>query len=123
MIVQYADLCWSPWAAKAAIRKKLERRGTISRNPVDRTIVWNIYEVTGDKIAVATLVGQRKRPALSNGFGCSRRLGDRPVALPRAEFRGHERLGGTTTQGSCRWLRRAQALDAAPADKLARRAR
>ena len=30
---------------------------------------------------------------------------------------GHERLGGTTTQGSWRWLRRAQALDAALADK------
>jgi hypothetical protein len=29
----------------------------------------------------------------------------------------HERLGGTTTQGSWRWLRRAQALDAALADK------
>jgi hypothetical protein len=30
---------------------------------------------------------------------------------------GQERLGGTTTQGSWRWLRRAQALDAALADK------
>jgi len=26
---------------------------------VDRIIVWNIYEVTGGKIAVVTLVGQR----------------------------------------------------------------
>ena len=36
---------------------------------------------------------------------------------------GHERLGGTTTQGSWWWLRRAQALDAALADRRARRAR
>jgi hypothetical protein len=32
-------------------------------------------------------------------------------------------LGGTTTQGSCRWFRCVQALDAAPADKSASRAR
>ena len=62
MIVQYVDLCWSPCAGTAAIRKELERRETISRNPVDRTVVGNIYEVTGDKIAVATLVGQRTDP-------------------------------------------------------------
>jgi hypothetical protein len=35
MIVQYGDLCWSPFADKAAIRKELERRGTISRNPAE----------------------------------------------------------------------------------------
>jgi ketosteroid isomerase-like protein len=29
---------------------------------VNRIIVWNIYEVTGGKIAVATLVGQRTDP-------------------------------------------------------------
>jgi hypothetical protein len=29
---------------------------------VDRIIVWNIYEVTGGKIAVVTLVGQRTDP-------------------------------------------------------------
>jgi hypothetical protein len=88
-IVQYGGLCWSPCVGKAAIRKELERRvaaknqfktvgkyvsgnvvvvqtelriGYIEKSGVDRVIVWNIYEVTGDKIAVATLVGQRTDP-------------------------------------------------------------
>ena len=88
-IVQYGGLCWSPCVGKAAIRKELERRvaaknqfkiigkyvsgnvavvqtqlriGYIEKSGVDRIIVWNIYEVTGDKIAVATLVGQRTDP-------------------------------------------------------------
>ena len=88
-IVQYGGLCWSPCVGKAAIRKELERRvaaknqfkiigkyvsgnvavvqtelriGYIEKSSVDRIIVWNIYEVTGDKIAVATLVGQRTDP-------------------------------------------------------------
>jgi hypothetical protein len=29
---------------------------------VHRIIVWNIYEATGDKIAVVTLMGQRTDP-------------------------------------------------------------
>lgn len=29
---------------------------------MNRVVVWNIYEVKGDKIAVATLVGQRTDP-------------------------------------------------------------
>ena len=63
MIVQYGDLCWSPCAGKAAIRKELERRGIyIAQSGVDRVIVWNICEVRGNKIAVATLVGQRTDP-------------------------------------------------------------
>jgi hypothetical protein len=88
-IVQYGGLCWSPCVGKAAIRKELEGRvaaknqfkiigkyvsgnvavvqtelriGYIEKSGVDRIIVWNIYEVTGEKIAVATLVGQRTDP-------------------------------------------------------------
>ena len=82
----------APCVGKAAIRKELERRGAarnhatiigkyVSGNVavvqsevrigsgadqwspgVDRIIVWSIYEVTGDKIAVVTLVGQRTDP-------------------------------------------------------------
>ena len=37
-------------------------RDYIEKSGVDRVIVWNIYEVTGNKIAVATLVGQRTDP-------------------------------------------------------------
>ena len=88
-IVQYGGLCWTPCVGKAAIQKELERRveaknqfkiigkyvsgnvavlqtelqiGYIEKSSVDRVVVWNIYEVTGDKIAVATLVGQRTDP-------------------------------------------------------------
>jgi hypothetical protein len=88
-ILQYGGLCWSPCIGKAAIRKELERRvaaknqfkiigkyvsgnvavvqtelriGYIEKSGVDRVLVWNIYEMTGDKIAVATLVGQRTDP-------------------------------------------------------------
>jgi hypothetical protein len=87
-IVQYGGLCWSPCIGKAAIRKELERRvaaknlkiigkyvsgnvavvqtelriGYIEKSGVDRVVVWNIYEVTGDKITVAALVGQRTDP-------------------------------------------------------------
>ena len=88
-IVQYGGLCWSPCIGKSAIRKELERRvaaknqfkiigkyvsgnvavvqtelriGYIEKSGVDRILVWNIYELTGDKIAVATLVGQRTDP-------------------------------------------------------------
>jgi hypothetical protein len=38
------------------------RIGYIEKSGVDRVIVWSIYEVTGDKIAVVTLVGQRTDP-------------------------------------------------------------
>ena len=88
-IVQYGGLCWTPCIGKAAIQKELERRvaaknrwtiigkyvsgnvavvktelriGYIEQSGVDRVIVWCIYEVTGDKIAVVTLVGQRTDP-------------------------------------------------------------
>ena len=88
-IVQYGGLCWSPCVGKAAIRKELERRvaaknqfkiigkyvsgnvavvqtelriGYIEKSGVDRVIVWTLYEVKGDKIAVVTLAGQRTDP-------------------------------------------------------------
>ena len=88
-IVQYGGLCWTPCAGKAAIQKELERRvaaknrwtiigkyvsgnvavvqtelqiGYIEKSDVDRVIVWCIYEVKGDKIAVVTLAGQRTDP-------------------------------------------------------------
>jgi hypothetical protein len=88
-IVQYGGLCWTACVGKAAIQKELERRvaaqnrwtiigkyvsgnvavvqcelriGFIEKSGVDRVIVWSIYEVRGDKIAVATLVGQRTDP-------------------------------------------------------------
>jgi hypothetical protein len=88
-IVEYGGLCWSPCVGKGAIRKELERRaaaknqfkiigkyvsgnvavvqtelriGYIEKSGVDRVLVWIIYEETGGKIAVATLVGQRTDP-------------------------------------------------------------
>ncbi len=88
-IVQNGGLCWTPCVGKAAIQKELERRvaaknrftiigkyvsgnvavvqtelriGYIEKSGVDRVVVWNIYEVKGDKIAIATLVGQRTDP-------------------------------------------------------------
>src|SRR5947207_5966129 len=45
-----------------AIVQTEPRIGYIEKSSVDRVIVWNIYEVTGDKIAVAALVGQRTDP-------------------------------------------------------------
>jgi len=88
-ILQYGGLCWTPCVGKAAIQKELERRvgaknrwtvlgkyvsgnvavvktglqiGYIEGSGVDRVIVWCIYEVKGDKIAVVTLVGERTDP-------------------------------------------------------------
>ena len=88
-IVQYGGLCWTPCVGKAAIQKELERRvaaknrwtiigkyvsgnvavvqtelriGFIEGSGVERVVVWCIYEVKGDKIAVVTLVGQRTDP-------------------------------------------------------------
>jgi len=88
-IVQYGGLCWTPCVGKAAVQKELQRRveaknqfkvigeyvsgnvavmqtelqiGYIESSGVDRVVVWTIYEVKGDKIAVATLVGQRTDP-------------------------------------------------------------
>lgn len=88
-VVQYGGLCWTPCVGKAAIQKELERRvaaknrwtilgkyvsgnvavvkaalriGFIEGSGVDRVIVWCIYEMKGDKIAVVTLVGQRTDP-------------------------------------------------------------
>ena len=87
--IQYGGLCWNPCVGKAAIQKELERRvearnrwkvigkyvsgnvavvqtelriGYIEQSGVDRVIVWCIYELAGDKIAVVTLVGQRTDP-------------------------------------------------------------
>src|SRR5881392_4010490 len=88
-IVQYGGLCSTPCVGKAAIQKEVERRvaaknrwtiigkyvsgnvavvqtelqiGFIEQSGVDRVVVWCIYETKGDKIAVATLVGQRSDP-------------------------------------------------------------
>ena len=88
-IVQYGGLCWTPCVGKDAIKAELERRvaaknrfkiigkylsgnvavvqtelkiGYIEKSGVDQVVVWSIYEVKGDKIAVATLVGQRTDP-------------------------------------------------------------
>jgi len=88
-IVQYGGLCWTPCVGKAAIQNELERRvaakngwkiigeyvsgnvavvqtelkiGFIEYTGVDHVVVWCIYEVTGDKIATVTLVGQRTDP-------------------------------------------------------------
>lgn len=88
-IVQYGGLCWTPCIGKSAIQKEVERRigaknewkiiakylsgnaavvqtelkiGYIEASGVDRVLVWIIYEVKGDKIAAATLVGQRTDP-------------------------------------------------------------
>jgi hypothetical protein len=88
-IVQYGGLCWTSCVGKAAIQKELERRvaaknqwtiigkyvsgnvaavqtelriGYIEKSGVDRVIVWTLYEVKGDKIAVVTLAGQRTDP-------------------------------------------------------------
>jgi hypothetical protein len=85
-IVQYGGLCWTPCVGKAAIEKELARRvatknrwtiigkfvsgnvavvktalqiGYIEGSGVDRIIVWCIYEMKADKIAVVTLVGER----------------------------------------------------------------
>lgn len=88
-IVQYGGLCWTPCVGKAALQKELERRvaaknhwtiigkyvsgnvaviqtelriGFIEGSGVERVVVWCIYEVKGDKIAVVTLAGQRTDP-------------------------------------------------------------
>jgi len=88
-IIQYGGLFGTPCGGKDAIQKELERRaaaqnrwtiigkyvsgnvaaiqtelriGFIEKSGVDRVIVWCIYEVRGDKIAVGTLVGQRTDP-------------------------------------------------------------
>jgi hypothetical protein len=88
-IVQYGGLCWTPCVGTAAVQKELERRvaaknqwkiigkyvsgnvavvqtelriGYIESSGVDRVVVWCIYETTGDKIAVVSLVGQRTDP-------------------------------------------------------------
>ena len=98
-IVQYGGLCWTPCVGKAAIQKELERRveaknrwtvtgkyvsgnvaviktelriGYIESSGVDRVVVWNIYEVKGDKIAVATLAGQRTDPQTARFIEWSR---------------------------------------------------
>jgi hypothetical protein len=88
-IIQNGGLCWKACTGTAAIKKELERRvaaknqfqivaklrygnvavvgtelkiGYIAWTGVDQVMVWSIYEVKGDKIAVATLVGQRTDP-------------------------------------------------------------
>lgn len=88
-IIQYGGLCGPACAGKAAVQKEIERRvgaknqwkivgkyvsgnvavvktelriGYIESSGVDRVIVWCIYEVKGDKIAVVTLAGQRTDP-------------------------------------------------------------
>ena len=59
-------------SGNVAVVKTEVRLGTIDKSGtfqstgwspgVDRIIVWNIYEVTGGKIAVVTLVGERTDP-------------------------------------------------------------
>jgi hypothetical protein len=98
-IIQYGGLCWTPCVGKEAIRKELERRveaknrwkvvdkfvsgnvavikaelqiGYIESSGVDRVVIWNIYEVKGDKIAVATLSGQRTDPQTARFIEWSR---------------------------------------------------
>ena len=98
-IVQYGGLCWTPCVGKPAIQKELERRveaknrwtiigkyvsgnvavvqtelriGFIEPSGVDRVIVWCIYEVKGDKIAVVTLAGQRTDPQTARFIEWSR---------------------------------------------------
>jgi len=88
-IIQYGGLCSPPCVGKEAIKKELERRvaaknrwkivgkyvsgnvaivkaelqiGYIEASGVDRVVIWNIYEVKGDKIAAATLAGERTDP-------------------------------------------------------------
>jgi hypothetical protein len=88
-IVQYDGLCWTPCVGEAAIKQEIERHvaaknewkiigkyvsgnvavvqtelkiGFIEYTGVDHIVVWCIYEVTGDKIAAVTLVGQRTDP-------------------------------------------------------------
>jgi hypothetical protein len=88
-VVQNGGLCGTGCVGKAAIEKELARRvgaknrwtilgkyvsgnvavlktalqiGFIEGSGVDRVIVWCIYEVKGDKIAVATTIGQRTDP-------------------------------------------------------------
>ena len=98
-IIQYGGLCWTPCVGKAAIQKELERRvearnkwkivgkyvagnvavvqaelkiGFIEASGVDRVVIWNIYETKGDKIAVATLAGQRTDPQTARFIEWSR---------------------------------------------------
>ena len=98
-MIQYGGLCWTPCVGKAAIQKELERRvearnrwkiigkyvsgnvavvqtelqiGFIEESGVDRVVVWTIYETKGDKIAVATLVGQRTDPQTARFIEWSR---------------------------------------------------
>jgi hypothetical protein len=98
-IIQYGGLCWTPCVGKEAIRKELERRvearnkwkivgkyvagnvavvqaelqiGFIEASGVDRVVIWNIYETKGDKIAVATLAGQRTDPQTARFIEWSR---------------------------------------------------
>ena len=98
-IVQYGGLCSPTCVGKDAIQKELARRvaaknrftiigkyvsgnvavvktalriGYIEKSGVDRVIVWCIYEVKGDKIAVVTLAGQRTDPQTARFIEWSR---------------------------------------------------
>ena len=98
-IVQYGGLCSPTCVGKDAIQKELARRvaaknqwkiigkyvtgnvavvqtelkiGYIEGSGVDRVIVWCIYEVKGDKIAVVTLAGQRTDPQTARFIEWSR---------------------------------------------------
>lgn len=96
-------------------------RDYIEKSGVDRVIVWNIYEVTGKQDRGRHLGGSAHGPA----NGPLYRMVSVAVTVTVTSSHpvlcavdcGYERLGGTMTQGSWRWLRRAQALDAALADK------
>jgi hypothetical protein len=98
-IVQYGGLCSPTCIGKPAIQKELERRvaaknqwkiigkyvsgniavvqtelriGYIEASGVDRVVVWCIYEIKGDKIAVVTLAGQRTDPQTARFIEWSR---------------------------------------------------
>ena len=49
-------------SGNVAVVKTALQIGFIEGSGVDRVIVWCIYEVKADKIAVVTLVGQRTDP-------------------------------------------------------------
>ncbi|HYU11274.1 MAG TPA: hypothetical protein VEK82_01780 [Stellaceae bacterium] len=49
-------------SGNVAVVKTELRIGYIEQSSVERVVVWCIYEVKGDKIAVVTLAGQRTDP-------------------------------------------------------------
>ena len=99
-VLQVGALCSpTPCVGKAAIQKEIERRvadkaratiigkyvsgnvaavqfeirgDSVQKAGVDRFIVWNIYEVKGDKIVAGTAAPQRTDPQTAHFFECLR---------------------------------------------------